>query len=58
MLSIYEQEVVVFIKFVGEIVIDESGLQMDMFTAFWEEAYTHLFKGATIMVHYQMDMAT
>ena len=62
-LTIYEQESVypMFIKFVGEIGVNEGGLQRDMFTAFYEEAYAHLFEGATTvipMVRCQMDMAT
>ena len=65
-LSVYEQESValeypMYVKFDGEVGVDEGGVQRDMFTAFWEEAYTHLFEGATTvvpMVHSQMDMTT
>ena len=65
-LCIYKEESVVheypmYVKFIGEVGVDEGGVQRDMFTAFWEEAYTQLFEGATTvvpMVHSQMDMAT
>ena len=49
----------VFIKFVGEQAVDQGGVQRDMLSAFWAEAYTHLFEGAktlTPMIHPGLDM--
>ena len=43
----------------SEVAIDEGGVTRDMYSAFWEEAYNHLFDGATILVplvHAQTDM--
>ena len=50
-----------YVKFSKERGIDEGGVQRDMFTAFWDDAYTRLFEGsATVipMVHSHMDMST
>lgn len=49
----------IFVKYVGEQGVDEGGVQRDMFSAFWEKAYSVLFEGATTlipMVHPQIDM--
>ena len=34
------------IKFHDEQAVDEGGVQRDMLSAFWTEAYTHLFEGS------------
>ena len=50
----------IFIDFKGELAIDEGGVQRDMYSAFWEQAYKKLFEGATVltpMIHPQMDMS-
>jgi hypothetical protein len=39
-----------FTGFKGENAIDEGGVTRDMFSAFWEEAYAHLFDGAAVLV--------
>ena len=42
-----------------EIAVDEGVVTRDMFSAFWEAAYTRLFEGATLLtplLHPQMDM--
>jgi len=65
-LKMYEEESIVseyplYVKFKKERGIDEGGVQRDMFTAFWNKAYTHLFEGSTTvipMVHSHMDMST
>jgi len=65
-MKMYNQEEIaleypLFIKFTGELGIDEGGVQRDMLTAFWDEAYTRLFEGSTTvipMIHSQMDMST
>lgn len=47
------------IKYGGEQAIDDGGVQRDMYSAFWEEAYSKFFDGATNlipMVHPQIDM--
>ena len=47
------------IVYESEVAIDERGVTRDMYSAFWEEAYSHLFDGATILtplVHAQTDM--
>ena len=44
----------------GKLDIDRGGLQRDMNSAFWEQAYKKLFEGATIltlMIHPQTDMS-
>ena len=48
------------IKFSGERALDYGGVQRDMFSAFWEVAYSKFFEGATLlipMVHPHMDMS-
>ena len=50
----------IYIIYEGERGVDEGGVQRDMFSAFWEEAYTRFFEGATTlvpMVHPQIDMS-
>ena len=50
----------IMIEFLDEIGIDHGGLHRDMFSAFWEKAYTVLFEGATLlipMIHPQADMS-
>ena len=47
------------IKFAGEKAVDDGGVHRDMFSAFWEKAYTSLFEGSTLltpMIHPQTDM--
>lgn len=47
------------IKFSGEGALDYGGVQRDMFSAFWEEAYSKFFEGATLLIpmfHPHMDM--
>lgn len=47
------------IKYVTEDAIDDGGVQRDMFSGFWEEAYAKLFEGSNVlipMVHPHMDM--
>ena len=64
MLDVYRegdivQEYPLFIKYEGENAVDEGGVQRDMLSAFWAEAYTHLFEGAktlTPMIHPGLDM--
>lgn len=51
----------IHIKYSTEEALDYGGVQRDMFSAFWEEAYSKFFEGATLlvpMVHPHMDMAT
>ena len=50
----------IYIKFKGEIAVDQGGVHRDMYSAFWEEAYALLFEGATLltpMFHPEMDMS-
>ena len=47
------------IKYEGEKAVDQGGVQRDMFSAFWAEAYSRLFEGAktlTPMIHPGLDM--
>lgn len=47
------------IKYSDEQAIDDGGVQRDMYSAFWDEAYSKLFEGATSlvpMVHPHIDM--
>ena len=47
------------IAYDSELAVDEGGVTRDMYSAFWEEAYSRLFDGATILVpliHAQTDM--
>lgn len=39
-----------YIKFTGEVGVDEDGIQRDTFSAFWEEHYSKLFEGLTTFV--------
>ena len=48
------------INYGSEQAIDDGGVQRDMYSAFWEEAYSSVFEGATTlipMVHPQIDMS-
>ena len=48
------------VTYVGEKGVDEGGVQRDMFSSFWEKAYSLLFEGATTlipMVHPQIDLS-
>ena len=36
--------------FTGEEAIDEGGVQRDMYSAFWEQAYKQLFEGVTVLI--------
>ena len=50
----------IWMKFAGEAGIDEGGVQRDMYTAFWDDCYSLLFEGATMlvpMVHPQIDLS-
>ena len=50
----------ILIKYVGEKGVDEGGVQRDMFSAFWEQAYSTLFEGSTTlipMVHPLIDIS-
>ena len=65
-LSMYQEGGVVcehplFVKYKGENALDDGGVQRDMFSAFWVDAYTHLFEGAKTlipMVQPGIDIAT
>ena len=49
------------VSFEGEKAIDVGGVYRDMLSAFWEEAYCHLFDGGCLLspaLHPQMDMST
>ena len=49
-----------YIKFEGEIAVDSGGVQRDMLSAFWEEAYVHFFDGSSLLVptiHPNVDMS-
>lgn len=62
-LSLYENENIcqehpIDIEFENEEAIDHGGVQREMFSAFWEQAYVRLFEGATILtplIHPQTD---
>ena len=64
-ITLYQDEHVlkecpIYIEFIGERAVDYGGVQRDMFSAFWEKAYSALFEGATLltpMVHPQIDMS-
>ena len=48
------------IQFRGEKAVDLGGVARDMFSAFYEEAYKHLFDGSSLLcpvVHPEMDMS-
>lgn len=47
------------IKYSDEQAIDDGGVQRDMFSGYWEEAYSKLFDGSAVlipMIHPHMDM--
>ena len=53
-ISLYEndnicREYPIDIEFESEEAIDHGGVQREMFSAFWEQAYLQLFEGATIL---------
>ena len=53
------EECPMFIKFKDEAAIDAGGVQKDMLSGFWEEAYKKLFEGSSIltpMIHPQIDL--
>ena len=62
-LSLYENENIcqqypIDIEFESEEALDHGGVQREMFSAFWEQAYLQLFEGATILtplIHSQTD---
>ena len=62
-ISLYEndnicREYPIAIEFESEEAIDHGGVQREMFSAFWEQAYLQLFEGATILtplIHPQTD---
>ena len=54
------KEYPLYIKFEGEIAVDSGGVQRDMLSAFWEEAYIHFFDGSSLLVptvHPNVDMS-
>jgi len=54
------KECPIFIEFKGENALDYGGVQRDMFSGFWEEAYTKFFEGSTLltpMVHPQVNIS-
>ena len=65
-LSMYQEgdiacEHPLFIKYEGENAVDDRGVQRDMVSAFWVDAYSHLFEGAKTlipMVQPGIDIAT
>ena len=40
----------IYIKFFGEDGVDFGGVQRDMFSAFWKEAYTKFFEGSNLLI--------
>ena len=53
------EEFPIEIKYSDEKALDDGGVQRDMYSAFWEEVYSRMFEGATIlipMVHPHIDM--
>ena len=44
------KEYPLYIKFEGEIAVDSGGVQRDMLSAFWEEAYGRFFDGSSLLV--------
>ena len=38
------------VKYKGENAVDDGGVQRDVFSAFWVEAYIHLFEGAKTLI--------
>ena len=52
------QEYPIDIEFESEEAIDHGGVQREMFSAFWEQAYLQPFEGATILIpllHHKTD---
>ena len=54
-LSMYKEgdivcEYPLFVKYKGENALDDGGVQRDMFSAFWGDAYINLFEGAKTLV--------
>ena len=48
------------IRYSGEMAVDEGGVQRDMYSGFWEDAYSKLFDGSTTlipMINPHMDMS-
>lgn len=48
------------IQFKGERATDAGGVTRDMFSAFWERSYQHMFDGGSLLipaVHHQVDMS-
>ena len=39
----------IYIEYIGEMAVDYGGVQRDMFSAFWEKAYSALFEGASLL---------
>ena len=53
------KECPIYIEYIGEMAVDYVGVQRDIFSAFWETAYSVLFKGASLltpMFHPEMDL--
>ena len=53
------KECPIYIEYIGEMAVDYGGVQRDMFSAFWEKAYSALFEGASLltpMFHPEMDL--
>ena len=48
------------VKYKGEKAIDDGGVQRDVFSAFWSNAYARLFEGSKtliLMVHPSLDLS-
>lgn len=52
------KEYPLYIKFEGEIAVDSGGVQRDMLSAFWEEAYVRFFEGSSLLVPIVTQMLT
>ena len=53
------KECPIYIEYIGGMAVDYGGVQRDMFSAFWEIAYSALFKGASLLTpifHPKMDL--
>lgn len=63
-ISLYREDEIIgeypiTISFIGELAVDLGGVQRDMFSSFWNEAYLKLFEGSTVlipMIHPQSDL--
>jgi len=56
----FVKECPIFIEFNGEMALDYGGVQRDMYSAFWEKAYTMFFEGSSLltpMVHPQVNIS-